>query len=156
LKAKEARDMAAPASTIESESELAEIVRQAAVVAVVGMRDESAPETPAFEIPRLLQQNGLRVIPVNPRIERALGEPAYPDLAAVPVRVDIVDVFRRSEVISALADEVLALPAERRPAVFWMQLGIRDEGAAARLRAAGIKVVQDRCLGVYASRYRRQ
>jgi uncharacterized protein len=142
-------------STIESEAELAEIVRQAAVVAVVGMHDESAPESPAFEIPRLLQQKGLRVVPVNPKLKSALGQPAYPSVTAVPERVDIVDVFRRSEAIAALADEVLALPAERRPAVFWTQLGIRDDAAAARLQAAGIKVVQDRCLGVYASRFRR-
>jgi uncharacterized protein len=145
----------ATATTIESEDELAEIVRQAAVVAVVGMHDESAPESPAFEIPRMMQAKGLRVIPVNPKLQRALGETAYPSVTAVPERVDIVDVFRRSEVIGALADEVLALPPERRPAVFWTQLGIRDDAAAARLHAAGIKVVQDSCLGVYASRYRR-
>lgn len=143
------------ANVIESDDELAEIVRQAKVVAVVGMRDESAPETPAHEIPRMLQARGLRVIPVNPKIQRALGEVAYPDLAAVPDRFDVVDVFRRPEAVDGLADEVLALPAERRPSVFWMQVGIRDDAAAARLAAAGIKVVQDRCLGVYASRFRR-
>jgi predicted CoA-binding protein len=143
------------AQVIDSDEELAEIVRQAKVVAVVGMRDESASETPAHEIPRMLQERGLRVIPVNPKIQRALGEVAYPALAAVPDKFDLVDVFRRSEVIGALADEVLALPVERRPSVFWMQVGVRDDVAAARLTAAGIKVVQDRCLGVYASRFRR-
>lgn len=144
--------VSAPIS-IESEAELAEIVRSARVVAVVGMRDESAADTPAHQIPRQIQALGLKVIPVNPKLTKALGETAYPDLTSVPVRVDIVDVFRRSDAIGAVADEVLALPAERRPAVFWMQAGIRNDEAAARLAAAGIKVVQDRCLGVYSRKY---
>ena len=140
---------------IETETDLAEIVRNAGTVAVVGMRDESAAGSPASDIPRLLKVLGLRVIPVNPKLTQALGEPAYPDLASVPERVDIVDVFRRPEAIPGLAEEVLALPADRRPGVFWMQSEIRHDEAAARLTAAGIKVVQDRCLGVYARRYRK-
>jgi predicted CoA-binding protein len=84
-----------------------------------------------------------------------LGEAAYPNLAAVPARVDVVDVFRRSDAIPGIADEVLALPEDRRPRVFWMQTGITNDAAAARLAAAGIKVVQDRCLGVYSRRYRK-
>jgi predicted CoA-binding protein len=143
------------ASSIESEAELEAIVRNAAVVAVVGMRDASTPEAPAHEIPKLVQSLGVRVIPVNPKLTEALGEKAYPNLAALPVRPDIVNVFRRSEAIGELADEVLALSADKRPAVFWLQTGIRNDEAAARLSAAGIKVVQDRCLGVYSRRYRK-
>jgi predicted CoA-binding protein len=71
------------------------------------------------------------------------------------VRPDIVNVFRRPDAIGEVADEVLALPPERRPAVFWLQTGIRNDEAAARVAAAGIKVVQDRCLGVYSRRYRK-
>ncbi len=63
-------------------------------------------------------------------------------------------MFRRPEFIEPLADEVLALPPERRPPVFWMQTGIRNEAAARKLTAAGIRVVMDRCLGVYAEKYR--
>jgi predicted CoA-binding protein len=140
---------------ITSETELADIVRGATVVAVVGMRDASAADAPAHEIPKLIQSLGVRVIPVNPKLTEALGEKAYPNLAALPVRPDIVDVFRRSEAIGEVADEVLALPPERRPAVFWLQSGIRNDAAAAKLSAAGIKVVQDRCLGVYSKRYRK-
>ena len=72
----------------------------------------------------------------------------------MPEPFDLVDVFRRSEAIPALAEQILALPEGRRPRVVWLQSGIRHDEAAARLAAAGIDVVQDRCLGVYASRYR--
>lgn len=139
---------------IEAEEDLASIVRAMRTVAVLGMKGEDRPDEPALEIPRLLMQRGCRVIPVNPTLESALGERAWPDLASVPERFDLVDVFRRSEVIPEVADAVLALPAGRRPEVVWMQSGIRHDEAAARLAAAGIDVVQDRCLGVYASRYR--
>jgi hypothetical protein len=146
--------MKARGRRIESEQDLAAIVRALRTVAVLGMKGEDRPDEPAFEIPRLLQQRGLRVIPVNPKLDSALGERAWPDLASVPERFDAVDVFRRAEVMPEVADAVLALPAERRPEVVWMQSGIRHEAAAARLAAAGIDVVEDRCLGVYASRYR--
>ncbi|MDB4968822.1 MAG: hypothetical protein JWN44_4511 [Myxococcales bacterium] len=139
---------------VESEEELAAIARGARTVAVVGMKDESEPEAPAFRIPRILQERGIRVVPVNPKIVRALGEEAYPSLAALPFRVDVVDVFRRSEALGAVADEILALPKERRPDVVWMQIGVRNAEAAKRLAAAGIKVVQNHCLGVYSERYR--
>jgi predicted CoA-binding protein len=133
---------------------MAAIVRAARTVAVVGMKDDREPNAAAYRIPRILQAHGLRVLPVNPKLTRALGEDAYPNLAALPLRVDIVDVFRRSEAVGAIADELLALPAEKRPPVFWMQLGIRNEEAAARLTAAGIRVVQNHCLGVYSEQYR--
>jgi predicted CoA-binding protein len=143
------------ANIIESDSELAEIVRGARTVAVIGMRDESAKDQPAFEIPKSLQSLGLQIRPVNPKLTEVLGERAYASIADVPEAVDIVDVFRRSDAIPGIADEVLALPAERRPRVFWMQTGIKNDEAAAKLAAAGIKVVQDRCLGVFSRRYRK-
>lgn len=139
---------------VTEEEALAAIVRKARRVAVIGMMDERHADRPSYTIPRLLQERGLVVIPVNPKIESSQGLRAYPDLASVPEPFDLVDVFRRSEDVGAHADEALALPPERRPAVFWMQSGIRDDAAAARLTAAGIRVVMDHCLGVYASRYR--
>jgi hypothetical protein len=138
---------------VESEEEIAAIVRAMRVVAVVGMKGEDRADEPAFAIPQMVAARGRRVIPVNPRLERALGEPAYAELAVVPEPFDLVDVFRRSEAIPALAGEILALPADRRPRVVWLQSGIRHDEAAAQLAAGGIDVVQDRCLGVYASRY---
>ena len=140
---------------IEDETELAEIVRNAKVVAVVGMKDGVDPHAPAYSVPVILRARGLKIIPVNPKFDSILGEKVYATVADLPVRPDILDVFRRSEAIEALADEVLAMPPERRPEVFWMQSGIRNDAAAAKLAAAGIRVVQDHCLGVYANRYRR-
>jgi predicted CoA-binding protein len=144
----------AAATHITDEDVLAEIVRAARVVAVIGMVDERKADRPAYRIPRACQERGMRVIPVNPKIESSLGERAYPDLASVPDRFDLVDVFRRSEDLEPHADEVLALSPDRRPKVFWMQSGIKNEVAAAKLHAAGIQVVMDRCLGVYAMHYR--
>ncbi|MGE5179538.1 MAG: CoA-binding protein [Bacteroidota bacterium] len=146
--------MSAPAAVVTDEKALAAIVREARSVAVIGMVDERKADRPAYTIPEMCRETGLHVIPVNPRIENSQGLRAYPDLASVPEPFDLVDVFRRSEEVEPHADEVLALPPGRRPAVFWMQSGIRNDAAAAKLTAAGITVVMDRCLGVYAARYR--
>jgi predicted CoA-binding protein len=139
---------------IQSEEDLARIVRDMRSVAVIGIKDGSDPDAPAFAIPMTLRERGVRVFGVNPGVRVFHGEPVVPDLASVPTRVDVVDVFRRSENIPAHAEEILALPGEMRPGVVWMQTGIRNQKAAERLAAAGIDVVMDRCLGVYASRYR--
>jgi uncharacterized protein len=139
---------------IDREEDLARIVRNARVVAVVGMKDGSDPEAPAFTIPKALKARGLRIIPVNPMIQASLGLTAYKDLASVPEAFDIVDVFRRSENVAELVDEILALPPARRPRVVWLQTGIRNDVAAAKLAEAGIQVVQDHCLKVYSERYR--
>ncbi|HWE26471.1 MAG TPA: CoA-binding protein [Polyangia bacterium] len=139
---------------IEREEELARIVRDARTIAVVGMKDGSDADAPAFTIPKALKARGLRVIPVNPMIQSSLGLTAYKDLASVPEAFDLVDVFRRSDSVAALADEILALPPPRRPRVVWLQTGIRNDVAAAKLAEAGIQVVQDHCLGVYSARYR--
>ena len=98
----------------------------------------------------------MRVIGVNPRVASALGEPTLRSLAELPAGVDVVDVFRRSDAIPEIADELLALPLEKRPAVVWLQTGIRHDDAAAKLVAGGYRVVQDRCLGVYTRRARRR
>jgi hypothetical protein len=140
---------------VTDEAELAAIVKGTRTIAVVGMKGEDQGDEPAHEIPALVQSLGRRVIPVNPKLVETLGEAAYPDLASVPEPFDLVDVFRRSDAIPEVADAVLALPPERRPKVVWMQSGIRHDDAARRLADAGIDVVQDRCLGVYASRYLR-
>lgn len=136
-----------------TDAQLAAIVRAMRVIAVLGMKDDSRAGEPALEIPRMLVARGFEVIPVNPTIERALGRKGFARLADVDVPFDLLDVFRRSDRIPEIADEVLALPPERRPTVVWLQSGIRHHAAAARLRAEGITVVQDECLGVLAARY---
>ena len=139
---------------LETDAEIAEVARNCRVVAVVGMKDESRPWEPAFAIPRMLVDRGIEVIPVNPTIASALGRPAFATLADVPDRFDLVNVFRRSDRIPAVVDEILALPEERRPEIVWLQTGIRNDAAAKRLADAGIGVVQDACLGVIVARVR--
>ena len=139
---------------LESDAQIADAARNCRVVAVVGMKDESRPWEPAFAIPQMLVDRGIAVIPVNPTITSALGRGAYASLADVPDRFDLVDVFRRSDRIPGVADEILALPTERRPDVVWLQTGIRNDAAALRLAEAGIRVVQDACLGVIVARVR--
>jgi len=135
-----------------TQDDLARIVGSARTAAVVGMKDEGSPGAPAFYVPEAMQRAGIRVIPVNPTIEASLGEPARDSLSQVDEPVDVVVVFRRSDAVPAVADDVLALPSERRPKVVWMQTGIIHEDAATRLRAAGIQVVMDRCFKVELAR----
>lgn len=139
---------------VEEDGDIAGIVRSMRTVAVIGAKDEGDPDAPAFRIPKALQGRGIRVIPVNPRLSHALGERAYGTIGDVPVSIDVADVFRRPEAVGEVADAILGLPPDRRPRVVWLQSGIRNAAAAARLAAAGILVVQDRCLMVETARFR--
>jgi predicted CoA-binding protein len=145
-----------PGALVEDEAAVTAIARDMRTVAVLGIKDERDPFAPAYSIPHLLAESGVHVIGVNPMVKEALGQPTLASLAELPAGIDVLDVFRRSDAIPGIADQLLALPAERRPAVVWLQTGIRHDEAAARLVAAGYRVVQDRCLGVYARRARRR
>jgi predicted CoA-binding protein len=140
---------------VEDEAALTAIAHGMKSVAVVGIKDGRDPDAPAYEIPKLFADAGVRVIGVNPKVKTALGQPTLGSLAELREAPDVVDVFRRPEAIPELAEELLALPADRMPGVVWLQSGIRHDAAAARLVAAGYRVVQDRCLGVYSRRTRR-
>jgi predicted CoA-binding protein len=129
-----------------------EAARNAKVVAVVGMTDGSKPGRASYDIPDMLQKRGYTVLPVNPRIEAALGVKAVASVGDLDVVPDIVDVFRRPEDIPAVADELLAVPKEKRAKLVWLQTGISHPESEARLEAAGYQVVADRCLGVFAAR----
>jgi predicted CoA-binding protein len=144
------------ATVVEDEAELVAIARDMRTVAVVGIKDDRDPDAPGFTVPEMMKAMGLRIIGINPTIASALGEPTLRSVADLPAGVDVLDVFRRSDAIPALTDEILALPPERRPAVVWLQSGIRDDASAARLVKAGFRVVQDHCLGVYSRRARLQ
>lgn len=139
---------------LESLDDVAAAVREARVVAVLGMKDGTDPKAPAYRIPQMLQEHGMRVIPVNPKFATIDGVPCYPTLAAVPEPFDTVDVFRHPRFLPGHVDEILALPADRRPRLVWFQLGIRHDEAAGRLVATGVRVVKDRCFGVDAARFR--
>jgi predicted CoA-binding protein len=138
---------------VEREEDLAAIVRGMRTVAVVGIKGDDRPDESAHSIPAMLVAQGLEVIGINPTVPVALGHPTLAGVDALTAAVDVLDVFRRSDAIPALADQLVALPAERRPRTVWLQSGIRHDEAAARLAAAGMRVVQDRCLGVYVRRY---
>ena len=129
-----------------------EAARHCRVVAVLGMTDGAKPGRASFEIPQMMQQRGIKVLPVNPMIQAALGERAVPALANLVTVPDIVDVFRRSDAIPEIARELLALPPAQRPKLVWLQTGITHPQAEAALEAGGYQVVSDRCLGVYVAR----
>ena len=111
-------------------------------MAVVGCSPN--PDRPSNEIARYLQRQGYRVVPINPGHREILGEPCYPSLAAVPddVRIDIVDVFRRSEFVAEVAAQAIA----RKVPFLFMQLGVVDAASARLLEAAGTGVAMDHCI----------
>jgi predicted CoA-binding protein len=117
-----------------------EILQKYHTVAVVGLSSDDM--RPSYSVAEYLKCAGYHIIAVNPDETEVLGEKAYPDLLSVPEPVEIVEIFRRSEDVPPHVDEAIAIGAK----VIWMQQGIRNEAAAARARAAGLEVVQDRCM----------
>jgi predicted CoA-binding protein len=133
---------------LNDEGEIRRALEDALIVAVVGCSPN--PARPSHAIARYLQQRGYRVIPVNPGHREILGEKCYRSLSEVPpeVRIDIVDVFRRSSEVGPVADAAIL----RGAGFFFMQQGVVDEDAAARLERAGIPVAMDRCILVERER----
>jgi predicted CoA-binding protein len=129
---------------IASQDEVRDILRRARTIAVVGLSPKSIRAS--HSVARYLQQQGYRIVPVNPGHGEILGEQSYPTLgaAARDHTIDIVDVFRRSEHAGAVVDDAIAL----RPQLIWLQQGVVDPAAEARAVAAGIPFVMDRCLAV--------
>jgi len=120
--------------------QVGEILRKAKNIAVVGM--SSSPLRPSHGVAAYLQTQGYHIIPVNPEIHGALGEPAYPTLMDVPEKIDIVDIFRRSEFVPEIVEQAIKLGVS----AIWMQEGVVHEEAAAKARKAGIFVAMDECL----------
>ena len=126
---------------MKSEDEsISEILSSAINIAVVGL--SSNPYRSSFGVSETLQSSGYRVIPVNPNETNVLGEKAYARLEDVPEKIDIVDIFRRSEHVSEIVDSAIRIGAR----AIWMQEGVEDAAAAERARSAGIFVVMDRCI----------
>ncbi len=111
-------------------------------IAVVGLSPKES--RPSNQVARYLISAGFRVFPVNPGQETILGLPCYPDLAAIPESVEIVDIFRKPEEVGPVVDEAIKIGAK----AVWMQEGIVNETAAAKARAAGLVVVMDRCIKI--------
>ncbi len=130
----------------EEERTIDRLVRDMRTVAVVGLSDR--PTRPSHSVAAYLQRAGVRIVPVNPNLvdRTVLGERVYPAVGALPPepRIDLFDIFRRSEFVAPIVGEILA----RGEGAIWMQLGVIDEAAAARARGAGHDVVMDRCLAV--------
>ena len=130
---------------ISDDHAIAELLRSARRIAVLGIKPESRIDRPAFFVPQYLQSVGYEVVPVPvyyPDATTILGSPVYRTLSAIPGILDIVDVFRRPEHIAPHIPDIIA----KRPRAVWFQSGIRHDQAARQLMAAGISVVQDRCM----------
>lgn len=124
---------------INDDAGIKEILKTCKTVAIVGC--STNPERPAHYVPKLLQRMGHRIIPVNPQESEILGEKCYASLRDIPDPIDMVDCFRRAELIPEIAEEAIAIGAK----VLWMQLDIISMEAAKRAGEAGLKVVMDRC-----------
>lgn len=123
------------------DSYLKDILTTVKTIAVIGASDDEM--RPVYGVMRFLQSRGYRVIPVNPRLigKKLMGETVYGALGDIAEKIDMVDVFRRKEDLPMVFDDAIAIA----PAVIWTQLGLRDDAAAAKAEAAGIKVVMNHC-----------
>ena len=127
---------------------IADLLRRARTIAVLGLSDD--PGRPSFGVAKAMQNYGYRIVPVNPALERWEDEPAFATLEAAVkaqpagTRIDIVDVFRRSEHVAGIVEDCLRLGL---PAL-WLQLDVIDDAAAARAQAAGMTVIMDLCIKV--------
>jgi predicted CoA-binding protein len=132
---------------LDDSDKIRRILRNSRTVAVVGLSAQW--HRPSYFAAKYLQEHGYRVIPVNPGYDAILGEKSYKSLRDIPGKVDVVDCFRKSAEIPALAEEAIAIGAK----VLWMQLGVRNAEARARAEAAGLEVVEDRCMKIEHGRF---
>ena len=126
---------------LTEDKDIAELLRSARTIAMVGASDN--PDRPSYRVMQFLQEQGYRVLPINPKItgEHVHGEYIWRELSQIGEPIDIVDIFRRSDFAGENVDQAVAVGAK----AVWMQLGVIDEAAAKRAEAAGLKVVMDRC-----------
>ena len=127
-------------------SSLRRILKNCRTIAVVGLSAQW--HRPSFFAAKYMQQHGYRIVPVNPRYDEVLGEKCYPSLEAIPFPLDMVDVFRRSEDVLPFAQGAIAIGAR----CLWQQIGVVNADAEARVRAAGLDSVMDRCVKIEHAR----
>ena len=132
---------------MDDSEKIRRILRRNKTLAVVGLSAQW--HRPSYFAAKYMQDHGYRVIPVNPTYDSILGEKCYKSLRDIPTPVDIVDCFRKSSEIPALAEDAIAIGAK----VLWMQLGIHSEPARARAEAAGLEVVEGRCVKIEHGRF---
>jgi predicted CoA-binding protein len=116
------------------------ILTQYHTIAVVGASPD--PERPSHIVAEFLKEQGYHIIPVTPKGGKILGETVYPDLASIPERVEVVDVFRRPEDVMPIVEQAIAIKAK----ALWLQEGVINQEAADRAREAGLTVIMDRCM----------
>ncbi len=124
------------------EDPITEILKTCKTIAVVGLSSDAM--RPSFGVSEYMKGAGYRIIPVNPNEREVLGEKSYARLEDVPEKIDIVDIFRRPEEVAAAVESAIRVGAK----VVWMQLGIENEAAAEKARAAGLVAVEDACIHV--------
>lgn len=132
---------------ITTSTGIGSLLNEARTIAVLGIKTEAQANQPAFYVPRYLQSAGFQIIPVPvyyPKVTQILGQQVYRRLVDIPIQVDLVNVFRRSQDVPPHAEDILA----KMPKAVWLQSGIRNDAVAETLAKAGIKVVQDRCIMV--------
>lgn len=125
---------------VPSDQQIKDLLRSAHTIAVVGL--SSSRLRASYGVSQCMQSAGYRIVPVNPNEREVLGEKAYARLQDVPEKIDIVDVFRRSEFVSDIVDASIRVGAR----AIWMQEGVVDEAAAQRARDAGLFVIMDTCI----------
>ena len=123
-----------------SDQDMRQVLEASNNIAVVGISGRQ--DRPSHTVPAYLQEQGYRILPVNPNLDEVLGQVAYPDLASVPEKVDVVMIFRRSEAVPEVVEGAIGIEAK----VVWMQEGIVNEAAAEKARSAGLEVVMDTCM----------
>ena len=132
---------------MDDSDKIRRILRNSRTVAVVGLSAQW--HRPSHFAAKYMQEHGYRVIPVNPMYEEILGEKCYKSLRDIPDKVDVVDCFRKSAEIPSLADDAIAIGAK----VLWMQLGVANAAARAKAEAAGLEVVENRCVKIEHGRF---
>jgi predicted CoA-binding protein len=140
------------ARIIDDEAGIAELVNKSRRIAVLGIKTEEQRDQPAFYVAEYLAKSGVEVVPVPvyyPEVKEILGKPVFRKLTDIPGELDLVDVFRRPSDVALHLEELLA----KKPKAVWMQLGISNDEVANKLVAAGIDVVQNRCLLVEHRRH---
>ena len=135
---------------MDNQQTIDHILATAKTIAVVGFSSKSYRA--GYYVPEYMQQHGYRIVPVNPNLNSALGETAYPDLNSIPEPVDLVLIFRRSEAVPPFVDQAIEIGAKS----VWMQLGIVNQEAAAKATEAGLEVVMDACILIEHKRWQRE
>jgi predicted CoA-binding protein len=139
-------EILSPKQSTAEEDPVAEILKRANTVAVVGISEK--PDRDSHKVAKYLKDHGYKIIPVNPKLKEVLGEPCYPDLKSIPEHVDLVDIFRSTDAIPGIVDEAIAVGAGS----VWMQLGLIHQEAAEKARKAGLSVVMNRCTKIEHTR----